>query len=98
MSLKFSIEPKGEYLLAEVYGKLDSNDKTEVISTILEAARTHGLSKLLLDGRQVEGDIPFSFRLKAGELMANEYPKIKIAAVGSKHNVWHNKFFENFVA
>jgi len=81
---------------AEVSGAFNLENAKLFFLRILEHARDHGVDRVLIDTRSIEGDISASARFDFGTFMAEARPApIRIALVGSADAVWPDRILES---
>jgi len=94
-SMFLKMEPKPEYLQAEISGPFDVRHTQNIMAQIIQSCRDHGLSKALIDMRLIEGTIPIVDRFELAEfvaLMTNNV--IRMAFIGTPEQMQPEKFFE----
>ena len=94
--MRVDIEPQPDYLLAVVSGLFDKAKLADMLKDIFAASSRHGLRKILVDIRALEGEITFIARYDAGQLVADlQREPVRLAMLGTSSQIWPDRFFEN---
>ena len=94
--MKVEIQKKDDYLVVTVIGNYDLNEAIKKFPLVITACRQTGLTKALIDYRDLEGDIPttldFLYTLQVIELYKAHRsaggPPIRFAFVGANPKPW----------
>jgi hypothetical protein len=93
------IEPHPDYLGAIVTGAFDPEQLDSALKEIFAVSVRHGLRKILIDIRQLEGNITVLARHDAGRIVAREASLqgrlYRLVVVGTEEQMWPDRFFEN---
>lgn len=96
MSFEFKLEPRDGYLHAEVWGPFDLAQVKQSFPQLLEACRSHGLAKVLIDARKLTGEIDTMSRFEFGQFIAGAMTTpIEIVMLAAKEHLWPDRFVEN---
>jgi hypothetical protein len=89
--MPYELEPRHTYLLVSVHGPVDLREGRAVLTAALRACAEHGLSKVLIDARSVEGGLSVLDRYDYADFMSRQLGPgigaggllgVRIAAVG----------------
>lgn len=95
--MQIKIEPQPGHLLAVLSGSFNRKKLANAVKNIFAASSRHGLSKMLIDIRTLEGEIDFIARYEAGKLVADlQRETIRLVILGNKDQLWPDRFFEKF--
>jgi hypothetical protein len=70
MSLVADIRPMTTHMYARLTGEFDFEEFKKIYERVADAAHQHKLLKILLDGREVTGDLSVTERLHLGKFFA----------------------------
>ena len=94
--MQIEIEPKTDHLYAVISGPFDHAKLEGVLKEIFTTGSRHGLRKVLIDIKALEGEIPVMARHDAGEIAASFRTEvIRLAILGTETQIWPDRFFEN---
>ena len=91
------IEPQTDHLHVVVSGVFNPKQLANSLKNIFTASSRHGLYKILIDIRAIEGEITFIARYEAGKVVADlQREKVQLVILGTQNQLWPDRFFENF--
>jgi len=94
--MRVEIVPQPGHLCAIVSGKFDREQIPDVLKEIFDASSRHGLRKILIDARTIEGEISLMARYDLGRIAAElQREPVRLAIVASEKQVWPERFAEN---
>jgi len=94
--MRIEIEPRPDHLLAVASGSFDHAQLADVLKDIFTASSRHGLRKILIDARTLEGEISLMARYDLGRIAAElQREPVRIAVVASEDQIWPDRFGEN---
>jgi hypothetical protein len=93
--MQIQIEPKAAYLYVHVEGPFELFQAKEFHQRILDMSSAHGLSRILIDSRQLKGNISTMDRFEAGSFSEIKPSKLQTAIVASEEHILPDKFYEN---
>jgi len=93
--VNLAIEIADGVVRAVVSGAFSYEGARAAFEEILDHARDHGCTRVLIDARRIEGHLSTEARFDLGALMAQlRGPGIRIALVGTEKQVWPDRFLE----
>ena len=96
MPMRTEIEPRLDHLLAIASGSFDHAQLEDTLKGIFAASSRHGLRKILIDTRTLEGEVSLMARYDLGRIAAElQREPVRIALVGVEAQLWPDRFAEN---
>ena len=94
MHIEIKLEP--DYLVAVVSGGFDHARLADVLKDIFAASSKHGLRKILIDVRSLQGEISLMARYDLGRISAElQREPVRVAVVATENQIWPDRFAEN---
>ena len=94
--MHFKIEPQPDHLRTVVSGSFDHARLADTLQEIFAASSRHGLRKILIDIRTLEGDISLLARYDAGRIVAElQREPVRLTFVATEDQIWPDRFGEN---
>ena len=96
LTMQLKIESRPDHLLAVVTGTFDKSQLSDHLKEIFTASARQGLRKILIDIRNLEGEIDLLARFDAGQLVADlQQEPVRLTILGTQEQLWPDRFFEN---
>lgn len=75
--VQVKIEPKKEYLYAKLEGSFELHSMVRSQAAILEAGARHEIGKILVDFREMTGEISITERFQFAEAGSHKYSRVQ---------------------
>ena len=96
MVMQVEIDPQTDHLLTVVSGSFDHAKLAAMLKDIFAASSCHGLRRILIDIRTLEGDLSVMARYDFGRIAAElQREPVRIAVLGTEAQLWPDRFAEN---
>lgn len=96
MRMHVKIEPWPDHLHVVVDGLFDHAQLADALKSIFDASSKHGLRKILVDSRALEGEVSLMARYDIGRIAAGlQREPVRLVMVASKEHIWPDHFGEN---
>ena len=77
-------------------GPFDLTHFIDALKEIFAATYAHGLRRILIDARALEGEITLLDRFEMGRMGAElQREPVRVALIASVHHIWPDRFGEN---